>query len=81
MKWQLHSMSGILLVHAAVCQLLNIGYFTYHKMSATVNKSQVPYLEMLGTYYPTAGIHETVRYSNVIYMTCNRYGWNNTGSL
>ena len=26
-------------------------------------------------------IHETVRYWNVIYMTCSRYDWNNTGSL
>ena len=31
------------------------------KLSVTVNKCQVPYLEMLGTY-PIAGIHETVRY-------------------
>ena len=31
------------------------------KLSVTVNKCQVPYLEMLGTY-PIAGIHETVSY-------------------
>jgi len=30
-------------------------------------------IEMLGTY-PTAGIHETVRYWNVIYMTCSVAG-------
>ena len=27
---------------------------------------------------PVAGIHETVRYGDVIYMTCSIYGWNNT---
>ena len=31
------------------------------KLSVTINKCQVRYLEMLGTY-PIAGIHETVRY-------------------
>ena len=31
------------------------------KLSVTINKCQVRYLEMLGTY-PIAGIHETVSY-------------------
>ena len=31
------------------------------EMSVTVNKCQVPYLEMSGTH-PITGIHETVRY-------------------
>ena len=34
-------------------------YPTYHEMSATINKCQGSYLEMLDTY-PIAGIHETV---------------------
>ena len=34
-------------------------YLSYHEMSATVNKCQVSHLEMLGTYYPIAGRHET----------------------
>ena len=42
--------------------------------------SKNSYLEMLDTY-SIAGICKTVRYWNVIYMTCSRYGWNNTGSL
>ena len=44
-------------------------------MSATINKCQLSYQEMLDTY-SIAGIHETVRYSNVIYMICNRHDWN-----
>ena len=49
-------------------------------MSATINKCQVSYLKLLSAY-PLAGIHETVSYWNVIYMTYGRRGWNNTGSL
>ena len=42
------------------------------------NFASVKYVtEMLGTY-PIAGIHETVRYCNVIYITCSRCGCNNT---
>jgi len=33
----------------------------YQQMSVTINKCQLSFLEMLGTY-PAAGIHETVRY-------------------
>ena len=40
-------------------------YLTYHEMSATINDRQLSCLEMLGTY-PTADIHETVRYRNII---------------
>ena len=79
MKCQLQSMSGT----SAKCKLqskINFRYPTYHEISVPVNTCQVPYLEMLGTC-PTAGIHETVRYWNVIYTTRSRYGWNNTGSL
>lgn len=59
MKCQVQSMSGT-----------SLG--TYHKMLAT-NKYQVSCLEILGSY-PTAGLHETVKYLNVICMTCSRYG-------
>ena len=45
---------------------IHVSYLTYHKM----NKC---YLEMLGTY-PIAGMHETVRYCNVICMTYTRCG-------
>ena len=45
------------------------------KMSATVqNKFQVLFLEMSYTW-PIAGIHDTVRYWNVLCMTCSRYTW------
>ena len=51
------------------------------KLSVTVNKCQVRYLEMLGTY-PIAGTHETVSYCqqmsgtiprNVRYISYSRY--------
>ena len=51
------------------------------KLSVTINKCQVRYLEMLGTY-PIAGIHETVSYyqqmsgtipRNVRYISYSRY--------
>ena len=54
MKCQLQSMSGTLL--GTCCKML---------ATITINKCQVRYLEMLGTY-PRADIHETVRYWNVI---------------
>ena len=54
MKCHLQSMSGTLLGrHAAKCQLqfkINFRYLTHHKMSATINKCLVSYLEMLRTY-------------------------------
>ena len=70
MKCLLQSMSGTLLG-------------TCRKMSATVQNLttkcqllvKLSYLQMLGTY-PTAGIHETVRKWNVLYMTYSRYTWN-----
>ena len=40
-----------------ICCKMSIRYLTYHEMSATINKCQVSYLEMLGTYL-IAGIHE-----------------------
>ena len=48
-------------------------------MSATINKCQVSHLEMLGTYYPIAGRHETEM--SYLWHICSRYGRNNTGSL
>ena len=51
------------------------------KLSVTINKCQVRYLEMLGTY-PIAGIHQTVSYyqqlsgtipRNVRYISYSRY--------
>ena len=48
------------------CQFtIHVRYLTryiYHKMLAT-NKYQVSCLEILGSY-PTAGLHETVKYLN-----------------
>ena len=54
MKCQLQSMSGTLQAHAAKRQLqskINFRYltYTYHEMSATINKCPVSYLKMLGT--------------------------------
>ena len=72
----IQSMSGMLLGTCHNMSAINSGimleivsyspkwYLTCHKMSVTINKCQVLYLEMLGTH-PIAGIHETVRYSNV----------------
>ena len=86
--WRPQNHSGLVHVHgndkctaqrATTIPWNSMGH-TYHEMSATINECQVQYQEMLGTY-PIAGIHETVRYWNVIYMTRSRYGWNNTGSL
>ena len=59
--------------------LVQTKYLSYHEMSATVNKCQVSHLEMLGTYYPIAGRHETEM--SYLWHICSRYGWNNTGSL
>ena len=56
MKCQLQSMSNTLLSTYACCKML---------ATVAINECQVSYLEMLGTYL-TAGIHETVRYWNVI---------------
>ena len=51
-------------------------------MSATVNRCQVSYLEMLGTY-PIYQVYMKLSGIEMSYtcMTCSRYGWNNTGSL
>ena len=64
MQSTIKSMSGTLLgIHAAKCQLQSkyILGLTYHRMSAIINKCQVPYLEMLGTH-PIAGRNQTVKY-------------------
>ena len=58
MPLQLQPMSGTLpgrSIYAAKCPSGIL--ITYHEMSATINKCQVSYLEMLGTYL-IAGIHE-----------------------
>ena len=52
-------------------------------MSATVNKCQVSYLEMLGTY-PVYQVYMKPSGSEMSYtwpVFCSRYGWNNKGSL
>ena len=61
MKSQLQSMSGTLLGTCCKTTVQNKFQVPYHEMSATVNKCQASYLEMLGTY-PIVGVHETVRY-------------------
>ena len=63
-KCQLQSMSGTLLgtcrkMSATVQNKFQVSYLHVpQKMSATINKCPVSYLET----YPVAGIHETVRY-------------------
>ena len=58
MKCQLQSMSGTL---PGTYRNMSAEFLTFNKMSVTVNKCQVPYLEMLDTC-PITGIHENVRY-------------------
>ena len=88
MKCQLQSMSGTVL-GSTCCKMskINFRYPTYHEIPVTVNKCQVSYLEMLGTY-STAGsytrncqvlkchIHELQQVYiwnwNVIYMNYSR---------
>ena len=62
MKCQLQSMSGTLLdthMSATVQNKFQVSYLT--RNVSYINKCQVSYLEMLGTY-PIASMHETVRY-------------------
>ena len=64
MKCHLQSMAGTLL--GTCC-----------KMSATINKCVVPYLEMLGTY-PIAGIQVLKCHKHDLQQVS---GWNNTESV
>ena len=64
MKCQLQSTSGTLpgTYHNMSAEVQNKFLLSsVNEMSVTVNKCQVPYLEMSGTH-PITGIHETLRY-------------------
>ena len=60
----------------------NFCYLTYKKMSATINKCQVSYLEMSDTY-SIADIYMKLSGTEMSYSLpiAGSYGWNNTGSL